>query len=329
MKTAAKKIVLILLSLSIVMLAMAGCGGKAGSDDSTPEGWWVRPEGYKSGGLSLIDAFYVDGDSGELTVYSSLGEAGSTLTCTFDDNTLTIDFGFDEVSFTLKGEKLINPENDEVEFVRVEKPDFEKQDISFDGKWYRAGQEDIYYEISGKDYKKVVDDEGTTEREGVYKLEKVKHSLDGYEVPDVLQLSLGDREPDLVVSSDGSYLFEEHGTKYELYVRESQLSDEMAQSYFMVNGMLDMDLTAHDDEGNARMFRFYPYCFSITDYVRDGDGLTQQGTPLYGTWKIAEAGKILLVFADDGAEETVTIPEEEGTLHVDAVDADFELEPIF
>ena len=37
------------------------------------DGWWVRPEGYVSIGISLLDYFYVDSDTGTWTGYDDYG----------------------------------------------------------------------------------------------------------------------------------------------------------------------------------------------------------------------------------------------------------------
>lgn len=38
------------------------------------DGWWVRPEGYVSIGISLLDYFYVDSDTGTWTGYDDYGQ---------------------------------------------------------------------------------------------------------------------------------------------------------------------------------------------------------------------------------------------------------------
>ena len=38
------------------------------------DGWWVRPEGYVSIGISLLDYFYVDSDTGTWTGYHDYGQ---------------------------------------------------------------------------------------------------------------------------------------------------------------------------------------------------------------------------------------------------------------
>ena len=310
-------------------------GGNSGSGSGTPAvssdgtGWWVRPDDYESPGLSLVDCFYADMEAGTWTVYNSYGEAGSSFPCSVEGDTFTLSMDFmPDDDYIFDGSSLVNPEDGTVEFILVEDPGFQGQDLSFDGTWYYRGDPDSSkrYVLEGSSFRKYNGD--MVEDEGTYTKNDVLQGNGSGEYENILKLGIGDFR-DLTPNADHTVLFEQDGFNVEIYVRDSALDPAMADSWDMMNELMNMDLFASFEDDTKILLNLEPYGFYVTNYVRDGDGYSPSQEPgPSGYWDLPSPGVLHLQYKD-GTEDLVDIPEPDEYLWVESLQGAFELGPIF
>ena len=307
------------INLRQVEVEYVGAGGDIPVDPNSGEdepiadrsaGWWVRPTGYVSEGISLVDCFQLNEEDMTWTVYNTYGEAGSTLDYTLDGDTLSMDFQLDTADFILADGQLLDPESGQVEFVFVTEDPFMAPDIDLDGRWYLNGAMDgPYYEISGKNYKRVVpvDGEETVEFESTFSMQKIQQYYNDHLVPNVFKLEGEHFNPTLVPDPTGTVLVTEDGFDYTVYAREDALTGEMGDTFEHLGTLLEGELTAEPVGEITQTLEFMSYCFNIYSFAPDEDGwLSPTGECWIGRWSVTGPDTLTLEF-DDGTTEEIDI----------------------
>ena len=299
------------------------------TDPLTGPGWWVRPDGYVSEGLSIVDYFQLDQDTMTWTNYNMYGESGVTLgyelfsDLTNGDYILSLDLEITTADFLVDGNQLLDPDTGSVEFVYVEESPFVGEELNFDGCWYHNGDPDsTYYELSDGTYQKV--EGGQVVDQGEYALGNTMVCYNEYALENVLKLSLeGDFPPDLFPNSSSTYFFEEDGFDYTLYVREEACVHNMMPIYHFVGDALLADTETDVDDSTRLKLQLTPYCFAIVTYEVEGYSSMPAGS-VYGQWSITGPETILFEF-EDGTSEEAVVDFESNTLHMDSLQVDFQI----
>ena len=120
------------------------------------DGWWVRPEGYVSIGISLLDYFYVDSDTGTWTGYDDYGqENGMGGDVWIEDGCLVLTgaLGDEETAIPILDEYTLVDDNGAPYFEWTDDPGFtgDVTESGITGQWFANGDtsSDTYYVIHG------------------------------------------------------------------------------------------------------------------------------------------------------------------------------------
>ena len=327
-----KRALSMILTLAVLLIGLTACGSQNGGTEDGISGWWVRPENYESEGISLINCFHVDESGRTMTSYNEYGEEVQTLDCEELEGELVIKMPYGDVSFTVAGGQLLGREDGEVEFVKVETPGFAGEELSFDGRWYLAGDpEQTYYEISDREFQRFASQEDSrrVEASGTLTFQNVQKMIGNKQFPDVLELETGESGPRLIPSEDHTIFFEDDGLDTVIYVHESAVEQSMIPAYRMMNDLMAMGLSTYTESGAMVTMAFDENCFYTIVYQTMGQvDLAPVGEPSYGQWELVDAQTLKLTF-EDGTEERVMLPEPEGILHVETLGCDFQLAPVF
>ena len=293
--------------------------------DMGAEGWWVRPYGYVSEGLSLVDYFLVE--DGTWTIYNEFGYPGESFSCWIEDGSLVLDMdALGSSYFGLEDGCLTNLNTGETEYIWVEDPGFQGPTTDFDDVWYRYGdlQNPSYYVLEGSHYQKIfVTGEGpSVESEGEFTYGSGMHGINELEFPDVEKITLeGDFAPDLYPCYEGNVLIENESFDYAIYIREAGCDSDFVWLWMGMEELMNSDLDGTASDGSKLSLNFEPFCFYITVFPADGE----ERFTLYGTWTLMESGDIVLDYSD-GAQDVISVPQEESSVYLEYAGETVEME---
>ncbi len=297
-----------LLALLFLGLAFIVTGCDAKDEDSTPseyslndfDGWWFRPEGYVSKGISIVDIFKVDAEAGNWTIYNKHGAALETFSCRADADGLTLNLdALGDATFGLKGQTLVDEEG-RVNFVRGEPMEL-FDPAPFAGKWYKSGDTDSnYFLLDGNSYQKFVtylpDEPSET---GTWKIENTTRIFEDNSSAEETQLTFevpGDMfgGDSYRLTEDNTVLFD--GFHKEYYVKESILGTPAGDA-----AIAKFELICHNWRGpefDSPFLTFSDYgTFEITTFNEQGEGVRESA----GTWNL-DGDKLVIDFNDGTGE---------------------------
>ncbi len=288
-----------LLFLTLVFIAASGAAQAQSLADF--DGWWFRPDGYTTEGISLVDIFKVDAEAENWTIYNKHGMARKTLSCSADANSLTLDLdALGEITFAADGETLVNEEGN-VEFVRGEPLEL-FDPAAFAGKWYKSGDTaSDYFLLEDDSYQKFASylpDE--PQETGTWKIDDVIRVFEDGSNAEETQLKFeipGDMfgGTSYRLTEDNTALFD--GFHKEYYLKESILGTP-AESIAVAK----FKLMCHDWKGpdfDSPFLNFSDYgTFTITTFNEEGEGVREPA----GTWSLDEDDKLTVEFNDGPTE---------------------------
>jgi len=305
-----KRYIAIALAVVILCLVLTGCKEESVEVSSLSdfEGWWCRPDGYKSDkNAPLSDTVSIVAADRMLTCYSRYGTAGSKYSCSAEGDLLSV--AIDATgTVTLKkvDTTLVDPESGEVEYVKG-KP-IEAFDASvFHGSWYKNGDPNSdFYSVGEGGYSFCYGHiPGILAHAGAWTSESaVRYTSGGIGYEEVILLlsnAYADEtfraEYELALLCGGLVLYD--NLTSEFYVRESAIKTDAGKQAIKEMVLVTEEWVA-DGEG-APYIKFGYYASGI-EIVRPGDsGISCESL---GKWRLD--GDTLHIEYTDGTRESVS-----------------------
>lgn len=323
-----KKISLALVcALILNVLVMTACGkGTSASGD-----WWVQSEDYEPNGIPIFEVFKMGDDDDTAVYYDRNGQPAGEMDVIREKKLITLDLGFTEAAFILKGDKLIDPDTREVIFVRTDDPGFPEM-LSYDGSWYLNGDPNAeeMYVFSGDnyEYKNTSENYYGGDKSGTWKFgPSIRILPTGNQIEMLPHLEAEFPGPTFYPVAGGSVLYVRDGMDYECYVNENSLEGDMAVGmYAAAAELMNAVWTAQFDDYSLT-FNLDPNAFQIIPYGIDENGYNNPREDLEnwaGTWSIDESDGSLILDFLNGETEIISCDPDADEIYMAVIDALFE-----
>ncbi|MBE6669724.1 MAG: hypothetical protein E7601_05930 [Ruminococcaceae bacterium] len=318
-----KRYLALFMALMLVCLLLPSCGGNRKDNDLYAfDGWWCRPDGYKSDEVSaLADIFMINAAEGSLTCYSKYGIASEKYICSASGNIITVDISaIGYVQFMLSGDSLTDVSGEKVKYVKgspVEAPDLS----AFVGKWYRNGDaNDNFYVLSENAYEyRAGNMQNKVLHTGSWaNSESVRYTENGMGYNEIL-ITVSNRYPSDTYRAEYEYALLCGGIvmydniRSEYYIRESDLETEAGIDAKNTMSLISEEWVGEGEHAQYLRFNYYSSEIELVKTVLAENGSVTEETEIIGKWKLDNL--TLNIEYNDKSKESIAFGDDSITLN--------------